>query len=214
MATKVRSLEIYEELAGLYDRQGQAKLRDWFLVLAADVALARGQEDDAERLRRRLLHVNPHHLLRPYESFAEALDSSDVAKYVADLRKHYPLETAEQLLRSAKKKPVVTAATVEPRQEEGELKVYRAKVKVDMAAPAQEPKRLPLTPSLPLPVIGERSKLNGTANLITPAPIKVPEPVEQATSIDYWVATVLFILMLLVGAGVGFYAFVSPFLSN
>ena len=41
LSTKLRSLQVYEELATWYDRQGQAKLRDWFLVLAADLALTR-----------------------------------------------------------------------------------------------------------------------------------------------------------------------------
>src|ERR1700735_3957604 len=98
MSPKTRSLQLYEELAVWYDRQGQAKLRDWFLVLAADAALGSGQAEHAERLRQRLLHVNPHHLLRPFGSFAEALRSPDVESYVADLRRNYPVETAEQLL--------------------------------------------------------------------------------------------------------------------
>jgi hypothetical protein len=78
MSTKLRSLQVYEELATWYDRQGQAKLRDWFLVLAADLALTLGQRDLAERFRQRLLHANPHHLLRPFATFAEALQAADV----------------------------------------------------------------------------------------------------------------------------------------
>jgi hypothetical protein len=129
MPNKARSLQAYEELATWYDRQGQAKLRDWFLVLAADAALSLGRPDQAERLRQRLLHVNPHHLLRPFASFAEALQSPDVLGYVADLRRNYPLETAEHLLEATQKK-----AAPPPAPEERELKVYRATEAVETPA--------------------------------------------------------------------------------
>src|SRR5262249_13715278 len=78
MANAAQPVRVYEELADWYDRQGQAKLRDWFLVLAADAALAGGRVDEAERLRGQLLYLNPHHLLKPFASFAEALKSPDV----------------------------------------------------------------------------------------------------------------------------------------
>ena len=41
---------------------------------------------------------NPHTLLRPFASFAEALKSSDIREYVADLRHQFPIETATKLL--------------------------------------------------------------------------------------------------------------------
>jgi len=93
-------LRVYKELADWYDRQRQPQMRDRFLVLAADAALAAGQADEAERLRQRLMQVNPHHLLKPYHSFAEALEAPDVQTYVNDLRVNYPLDVAEDLLRS------------------------------------------------------------------------------------------------------------------
>lgn len=92
------TMSVYEELALLYDSQGQAKLRDWFLVLAADAAVQSGWDDEAERLRGKLLQYNPHHLLKPFMSFAEAMHSSDIQSYITDLRRTYPPETAEQLL--------------------------------------------------------------------------------------------------------------------
>src|SRR5262245_61857021 len=98
MASADQTLRLYEDLAHWYERQGQAKQRDWFLVLAADAALSAGRMDEAERLRGRLLQANPHHLLRPFDSFAEALKSPDVRGYVTDLRRLYPPETAQQLL--------------------------------------------------------------------------------------------------------------------
>ncbi len=98
MPNTERPLRVYEDLANWYDRIGQAKLRDWFLVLAADEAFTRGHAADAERLRSRLLKTNPHHLLKPFASFKEALQSPDVQGYITDLRRTYPPEAAANLL--------------------------------------------------------------------------------------------------------------------
>ena len=92
-------LKLYEELANRYARQGEARMRDHCLVLAADAALSAEQPDQAERLRKRLLLTNPHHLLRPYGSMAEAMQSSDVRDYVIDLRRKWPPDAVEKLLR-------------------------------------------------------------------------------------------------------------------
>src|SRR5262245_59058680 len=103
-------MRTYADLAELYDRQGQPKHRDWFLVLAADAALSAGQPAEADRLLGRLLSVNPHHLLRPFGSFAEALRSPDVDGYVGSLRRSYPPDRAEQLLEAERTR----AAAPEP----------------------------------------------------------------------------------------------------
>jgi hypothetical protein len=107
------SLLVYKELADCYDQKGEASMRDRFLVLAADAALAAGMPDEAERLRQRLLQVNPHHLLRPYANFAQALQAPDVQTYVRDLRLNYPLDTAESLLRAVRDEATVPAAAEE-----------------------------------------------------------------------------------------------------
>src|SRR5437588_2012990 len=93
-------LRVYRELADWYERQRQPQMRDRFLVLAADAALLAGRADEAERLRLRLLKVNPHHMLKPYGSFAQALKAPDVLTYVKDLRVNYPADVAEDLLRT------------------------------------------------------------------------------------------------------------------
>lgn len=98
MPSADQTVRTYRELAEDYGRQGQAQMRDRFLVLAADAALAAGQEDEAERLRGRLLQHNPHHLLKPYSSFGEAMKSTDVQNYVSALRRNHPYEKAENLL--------------------------------------------------------------------------------------------------------------------
>lgn len=160
MAFGNRTVWVYQQLADWYDGQGQVHLRDRFLVLAADTALAAGDRDAAEQLRSRLLQLNPHHLLRPFASFAEAVESGDVQDYVLDLRQKYPAEVADQLLESlhtgqagrrptSKVPPTKVAADggtapAEPRASGGEpLKVYRVQ------EPAEEPERPPLARSAP-----------------------------------------------------------------
>src|SRR5262245_63146051 len=103
MASAEQATQIYRELAEGYGRQGQAQMRDRFLVLAADAALAAGQKDEAERLRGRLLQHNPHHLLKPYSSFAEAMKSADVQNYVGALRRSHPYDKAETMLEELRK---------------------------------------------------------------------------------------------------------------
>ena len=100
MEPRENLLRVYRELADHYEKQRQPQMRDRFLVLAADAALTAGRADEAERLRLRLLKVNPHHMIKPYASFAEALKAPDVLTYVKDLRVNYPAEVAEDLLRT------------------------------------------------------------------------------------------------------------------
>src|SRR5438067_3723575 len=100
MSSQANILQVYKDLAECYERRGQAQMRDRFLVLAADAALAGGQADEADRLRLRLLQANPHHMLKPYASFDQAREAPDVETYVRNLRLNYPLEVAEDLLRA------------------------------------------------------------------------------------------------------------------
>ena len=88
----------YRELAEIYEARGEAQMRDRFLVLAADAALTAGKPEEAERLRGSLLRHNPHHLLKPYASLAEAMKSADIRNYIAALRRSHPFERAEHLL--------------------------------------------------------------------------------------------------------------------
>src|SRR5436190_2253838 len=86
---------IYKELADRHERQNQPQMRDRFLVLAADAALGAGRAAEADLLLARLLRSNPHHMLRPFPSFAAAMASPDVQKYVAELRRAHPPAQAE-----------------------------------------------------------------------------------------------------------------------
>jgi hypothetical protein len=96
MATPDNLVLIYKELADAHERQGQPQTRDRFLVLAADAAQSAGRRVEADLLLARLLRSNPHHMLRPYKSFAEAMASPDIQKYVSELRRTYPPEKAAQ----------------------------------------------------------------------------------------------------------------------
>jgi hypothetical protein len=147
MASVNHVLEVYQELADWYEQRGQAQMRDRFLVLAADAAQSAGKTEEAERLRQRLLRQNPHHLLKPYASLAEALKAPDVQSYVADLRRSYSPETAEHLRDSLRasaggpqEEPARPAAPApkakEPAKESAEvLKFYRVEEELEEVVP-------------------------------------------------------------------------------
>jgi len=97
---------IYHELSIRYDRQREGGLRDVFLLLAADVALASGRGDEAERLHQEMIEVNPNSIVRPFPSFAAALQSLDIQDYLADLRRQFPPEEAEKLLLKVRANPL------------------------------------------------------------------------------------------------------------
>jgi hypothetical protein len=100
MAAAVQAIDTYRKLAEYHHNHGQPQNRDRFLVLAADSAFADGRADEAETLRQRLLRYNPHHLLKPFASFGQALKSPDVQTYLSDLRRSYPVHLAADLLAS------------------------------------------------------------------------------------------------------------------
>jgi hypothetical protein len=91
---------LYQDLADGYAGRGQPQFRDRFLVLAAAAALEGGEPIAAERLRQRLLAVNPHHLLKPYATFTQAMQVPDVQEYIGELRKDYPPIVARGMLDS------------------------------------------------------------------------------------------------------------------
>src|SRR5579871_2799451 len=96
------ALQVYRELADWYERQGQAAMRDRFLILAAEAAFSAGKSEEAERLRQRLLQANPHHMLKPFSTFAQALQSSNIQIYIHDLQTNYPTDKAQRLLQELK----------------------------------------------------------------------------------------------------------------
>jgi hypothetical protein len=227
MATSEQIVRTYEELAGHFDRQGEAPMRDRYLVLAADSALRGGMSDAAERLRGRLLQLNPHHLLRPFATLPEAMQSPDVQSYVSGLRRSYPPERAAQLLGSlgpmaTEPVAIVPAATNPP----GVLKVYRGQDPEPRPPAAAAPPAPALAPPPPQPApqpvrpaaVAVAPRANPPAPPLVPVrptpppPPPTPSP-DAATPISTvvlpheetegpagaWVATVLFVIVL-VGA--------------
>ncbi len=184
----------YEDLAHIYDRQGQPKLRDWFLVLAADAAFTAGLETEAERLRVQLLSYNPHHLLKPFVSFVEALHSPDIQSYIADLRRTYPPEAAEQLLEThrpggygaspAEETPSSREAgqggsTYHGNTPGEEPQIYRLANGATESRPASPPARTTASPRPPAPA--PRTAHSTPAPPARPArpPLRQPSPLLQ-----------------------------------
>lgn len=224
---------VYKELADWHDDQGEAEVRDRFLVLAADAALHAGRSDEAERLRRQLLSLNPHHLLRPYATFAEALTSSDVQGYIGELRWKYPPTMAEKLLEKAHSKEAEAA----PRRTQAipgtapvlNLDPPTAKV-VDGEPPPVyrlHPEEPPAPPRKSAPI--RKTTVAGPPPTARPAapPRYEPPPTprveapplpsqrirdEDDVVVGAWFSTMLFTIVLIAGLALGVYAFVGPFL--
>jgi hypothetical protein len=250
MASVNHVLEVYQELADWYEQRGQAQMRDRFLVLAADAAQSAGKTGEAERLRQRLLRQNPHHLLKPYATLAEALKAPDVQSYVADLRRSYSPETAEHLrdsLRANAGGPQEAPArpsgagqkTMQPHQESAEvLKFYRVEEEMEEVVPPAVAQRQAPAPPRTAPKPPVSSPARPPVSDIPPtqrAPSKRPprpapspfatDPLPPPAANPYpwdrgerekapgsWVASALFLLLLIIGLGLAGFTLARPFL--
>ena len=234
-------LRIYKELADLYERQRQPQMRDRFLVLAADAALLAGKPDEADRLRLRLLKVNPHHMLKPYASFAQALKAPDVLTYVKDLRVNYPADVAEDLLRTLQadeKRPVAgVPATVPPgvpfdgsvtaplpfADEEPDLAQTAA------PGPLNASRRAPAAPPHTIPLQGQHAAPARSAPpprampVASRRPLPAPLPpdarlaatryaTEPTTAAGSWLAVLLFLLVAASGLALTGFTLLRPYL--
>jgi hypothetical protein len=172
----------YQALAEGHERQGQGQMRDRFLVLAADAAFASGERDEAERLRLQLLQYNPHHLLKPYQSFAEALKSPDVQNYINALRRSHPPERALGLLAAQKaqaesavdRKLMVTPVSAE------ELKVYSLRSREPDSKP---PTPAPQAASQRAPASATRARVPGTGSGKRPVAGRLPTPMPEILAV-------------------------------
>jgi hypothetical protein len=185
-----QTVRVYQELANFYVQQGQAQMRDRFLVLAAEAMYSAGRTEEAERLRGRLLQVNPHHLFKPFASLSEAMKSADVKNYLEGLRRTYPPEKAAHLLESLRsgkeespsprgpgEQSRPTKPTVLPETPAEPIKVFR--IKEEDESPAS-----PVLPpgSRPLPRPAAREKPRPAPEpVVRPAtPIPAARPVSPA----------------------------------
>ncbi len=164
---------IYKDLADWHERQNQPKLRDQFLVLAADAAHGAGRDNEAERLRAHLLRLNPHHMLRPFGSFAEALCSPDVQSYVNELRRTYPPQAAQQMLDKVQGHHAPGMGSDEDPENPilETLKVYDAPDETRTPSPP-----LPRATALPPPTLGVPKPAQRPARPAAQPPPPTPRP--------------------------------------
>jgi hypothetical protein len=237
MASTDPKTRIYEELAEQEHLRGGTQARDRFWILAADAALAAGHNDEAERFRTRLLEYNPHHLLKPFPSLADALKSSEVYGYVADLRSSYPPEEAERLLASlrggeeaasseASEPPVFDAAPAAPTTlpDPPPLQTFRFAPQSE-APPATEAPGAPAEsaspfgalrepPSAPSPAAPPARRPVPEQRPVTPVAEEPPDDADESSSgVGPWLSDTLFVLVLLVGLVWAGYTLARPFLS-
>jgi len=250
MDSRENLLRVYKELADWYERQRQPPMRDRFLVLAADAALLANRPDEAEQLRLRLLKVNPHHMLKPYASIAQALKAPDVLTYIKDLRVNYPANVAEDLLgrlQKEDKRPTGSiaapttlagfAASSAPAAS-GDLFLDSKEAQHDLAPTAppgalgssydlaplhldSRPQTLPLPGAFPTrpssPVPPRREPVRSRNPMPAPLPLaNEPAPVrtanEASTASGSWLAVLVFLLVLALGAAVAGFTFLRPYL--
>jgi hypothetical protein len=194
---------IYQELAEREGERQAAQLRDRFLVLAADAALTAGKDQEAEHLSDLLLTVNPLHLLKPFPSFKEAMQSPEVSAYVADLRRSYPPDEAARLLEA------LHGPTPEPPPP--------ADAPPPLSPPRVEPE--PIAPAVHVP--GAPSPFMPEAAPPRIPPVYRPEPAPPAQSepdeetvpsrVSHVVATGLFVIVLAATLALAGHVLVRPF---
>jgi hypothetical protein len=233
--TPEETIRLYAQLAEEHQKHDRPQERDRFLVLAADAALSAGKRDVAENFRRTLLTRNPNHLLKPYASLTEALESPDIANYVQELRRTYP---PERIQRGSKLGGTALGGK-EGAEEEFILPLdfERTKVKPNftfnlepaaqparhggnamnnphephpVARPAnhgsQPPQPLPPAPAPP-GVFGLQPQ---TAQRLRPMPLPAQRPVAESAS-GGWIGAFLFFVTLAGGLALFGWVFVRPF---
>lgn len=233
MAVADKSVRTFQELATRYDQIGEPQVRDRFLVLAAEAALTAGRTDEAEAIRGRLLQLNPHHLLKPYASINQAMQSPDVKSYVEGLRRTYPREQAEQMLESIRaggpeksEAPAPASPTFPPFKaaDSGKTEPFPARVKEAPAKPApakvDTPVEKPAPPSPPAPPIPPapqaalEAPIPFAADFVPSAPTPTPSAARDAprpkTETNLLV-TALFLMVLLIALALAIYTLVKPF---
>jgi hypothetical protein len=248
----MQSSELYLELADYYDQRGEAQSRDRFLVLAADAARTDGDANEAEQLRQRLLALNPHHLLKPFKSFDEALKSRDVTDYINALRRRHPADQVASLVQSMVHATPKTAAAPErdvhlhvpePQSSKPEpaprpVEVYRMRPPDEPAPTAIKARPVPSPPPLPNPPASTgRPRLTADSRSLPPLPlpvepfrerspapfrlhpVSVPQPAvpvyqgaRMAPTPGARLCSVLFLLVLVAGAGLLVYSLGRVFL--
>ncbi len=183
---------MYHELALRYERQKEMRLRDVFYLLAADVAFASGRGDDAERLHRTMLEANPNSLLRPFATFAAALQSLDIQDYLADLRRQFPPEDAEKLLLKVRANPL--GSSTEGKRTLGQRDTQ------EVNPPTARTVNMPPPSNIP-----PRKKSPYEQTSAPPSPATTDDSPWTATLTVFW-----FFLLMLTGLGLAIWSLARP----
>ncbi len=225
MESQVTMLRVYRELADWYERHGEGARRDRFLVLAMDAAQHAGQTEEAEKLRRHLLQLSPHHLLRPFASFAEARQATDVKEYLRELRVKYPSDVAQDLLKSlqggAKSQPSAIGPAAPGVHANGNanepIKLFNDNE--TLLPQAGAPRPLPIERPAPIPLRpevdqnraatprGGRAPADAVRGLQTREVTPSPEPKPKGS----WLGLILFVVLFLAGLVVCGFVLARPF---
>jgi hypothetical protein len=214
--------QVYEDLADRYAQLGEARRRDHCLVLAADAALSAGHPDEAERLRQCLLRINPHHLLRPYASMGEAVQSNDVQDYIADLRQQMPPDMVEQLLadqpppaepvyKLVHEKRPPTPLEMSPMPPEPPPPTRTSPRTAVPAAPRAPVPPPPPPPRKAVPLPKAPAPTRQTASPTAPVAVPHVPATDQPSMAGRWAASFLLLIALGLGGGAVFFAFIRPF---
>jgi hypothetical protein len=225
-------LRVYEELAARFVKQNEPRFRDHCLVLAADAALSAGRPADAERVRQRLLQYNPHHLVRPFATMAEAMQAPDVQEYVADLRRQWPPEFVQKLYLGSADEPsafespvsapgVPDPASIPPPVPMNTAAEAPAPAPVQAKAVDLDPPRRPV-PAAPKPAAAAGKNVFRPSRVAeAPAPLARTTPAARAATpraatpqslnpVTAWLATMLYWLGIAIGLALFVAAFVWP----
>jgi hypothetical protein len=194
---------LYREVAECYGRRGEVSLRDRFLVLAMDAAMRGGQPSEAEQMRLHLLRLNPHHMLRPFHTFAEAARTPDVQAYLEELRSSHPSAAVGSLLQSLR-----ADANGDQRETRSILTSHqtgRSAINGQRSAPmprGQNPEPAPLVPKA-----GAKSDQPSSARpTLASLQGRSPKPRKG------WFGVILFVLVCLCAIAIMGYTFARPFI--
>jgi len=158
----------------------------------------------------------------------EAMQSGDIRDYVADLRRRFPSTQAEDMLEKLRAKdpapmPAFSAAPVTELAEH-ELPVFNFHEEPPKTVPRSEPP-IRLAPSRP--PSAEPRTIPFAADVRPPKPIVSRPPTrspyevaeddspQSTRDVDFggrWLATLLFLLVLVFSIGLGLYVIARPFL--
>lgn len=93
-------LGVYLHLARASQQRRRPHVRDRLLVLAAEQAVQAGLAPIAAYCRALVLEHNPHHLLRRWETVAQAMQDDEYRCWSRQLRRRYGQERAERMLQT------------------------------------------------------------------------------------------------------------------